>query len=116
MGRELKRKLTKELKNLGVSDKHINDLFVLKDMQKQKNVCLQEGQRVKLNIKKIKDNTDYKRLQEKYKKFVEEHKDDVFTVEYDKRHMNEPIVVCLKEDTTVPKWLFRDSDLEVVTQ
>ena len=39
------------------------------------------------------------------------NKDTVFTVEYDEKYKNKPSLVCLKEDTTDPKWLFWVGDL-----
>ena len=46
--------------------------------------------------------------------FVEKHKDDILTVEYDERHKDRPTVFCLKEDTNPVKWLFDISELEVI--
>ena len=37
------------------------------------------------------------------------------TIEYDEKHKEKPYLVCLKEDTTKPKWLFEClSDLIVI--
>ncbi|WP_206459318.1 hypothetical protein [Anaerovorax sp. IOR16] len=114
MNRQERRKYIRELRKFGISGKQIEDILFLKEASE--NVCLQEGQKVKLNLEKIKSNVNYENMSDKYKKFIELHKDDIFTVEYDKNHMNNPVVVCFKEDTTDPKWLFWDGDLEVIKQ
>ena len=71
-----------------------------------------EGTKVKLNYDRIMENTEGK--SELYLKFVEEHKDDVMTIEYDENHKDSPSVFCLQEDTNPVKWLFDISDLTLV--
>ena len=61
---------------------------------------------------RIMENTDGK--SELYLKFVEDHKDDVMTIEYDEHHKDSPSIFCLKEDTNQVKWLFDISDLILV--
>lgn len=73
-----------------------------------------QGDKVKLDYVKIISNPDYPRLVSKYKKFVEDHKDKVFTVEYDPRHTIRPSIVCLAEDPTDPKWLWYTGYLQKV--
>lgn len=71
-----------------------------------------EGSKVKLNYDHIMENTEGK--SELYLKFVEEHKGDIMTIEYDEHHKDSPTVFCLAEDTNSVKWLFDISDLELV--
>ena len=71
-----------------------------------------EGTKVKLNYDRIMENTEGK--SELYLQFVEEHKDDVMTIEYDENHKDSPSVFCLQEDTNPVKWLFDISDLTLV--
>lgn len=71
-----------------------------------------EGSKVKLNYDRIMESTEGK--SELYLKFVEEHKDEVMTIEYDERHKESPTIFCLKEDTNQVKWLFDISDLILV--
>lgn len=71
-----------------------------------------EGTKVKLNYDRIMENTEGK--SELYLKFVEEHKDEVLTIEYDDDHKDSPTIFCLKEDTNEVKWLFDISDLILV--
>lgn len=71
-----------------------------------------EGSKVKLNYDKIMGNTEGK--SELYLKFVEDHKDDILTIEYDENHKDSPSIFCFKEDTNPTKWLFDISDLTLV--
>lgn len=71
-----------------------------------------EGTKVKLNYNRIMENKEGK--SELYLKFVEEHKDEVLTIEYDNNHKDSPTIFCLKEDTNEVKWLFDISDLTLV--
>ena len=71
-----------------------------------------EGSKVKLNYDRIMENTEGK--SELYLKFVEEHKDDIMTIEYDENHKDSPSIFCLQEDTNSVKWLFDISDLILV--
>ena len=75
-----------------------------------------EGTKVKLNIKQIKSHPDYERLTDKYKSWVEEHRNYIFTVEYDPKHTVNPTLLCLAEDESSPKWLFWEGDLTVVNK
>ena len=77
---------------------------------------LEEGTKVKLNWELIKRHPDWKIQRKDYKEWVEAHKDDVFTVEWDEKRKNnntsdKKFLVCLKEDETNPKWLFYSSTL-----
>lgn len=75
-----------------------------------KDNILPEKQKVKINYKRIASEKDYLKRQKKYRKFLEENKNKVFTVEYDRNHPDGKMV-CLEEDTTEPKWLFTSYDL-----
>lgn len=98
-------------KRYGLSMKDVERIF--KDAT-IKNVyeTFIEGSKVKLNYDRIMENTESK--SELYLKFVEEHKDDVMTIEYDENHKDSPSIFCLVEDTNPVKWLFDISDLELV--
>jgi hypothetical protein len=98
-------------KRYGLSMKDVERIF--KDAT-IKNVyeTFTEGSKVKLKYDRIMENTEGK--SELYLKFVEEHKGDVMTIEYDERHMDSPSIFCLAEDTNPVKWLFDISDLELV--
>lgn len=71
-----------------------------------------EGSKVKLNYERIMGNTEGK--SELYLKFVEDHKDDIMTIQYDENHKDSPTIFCLEEDTNPAKWLFDISDLILI--
>ena len=71
---------------------------------------IEQGSKVKLNIKQIKSHPDHKKKTKAYRDWIDSHAEDIFTVEYDKNN-NPLVLVCLKEDTTSPKWLFWTGDL-----
>ena len=83
--------------------------------------ALEEGKRVKLNYEIMIRHPDWKNQRDDFKDWVTAHKDEVFTVEYDKTKKEKKAndmktMVCLKEDTTDPKWLFHASCLtEIAT-
>lgn len=86
--------------------------YLIEDVDNQK--IIPEGTKVKLNIKEIKSHPNYKNLVDKYHDFIDSAQDKIFTVEYDANKKDKPLVVCLKEDASVPKWLFWVGELEVV--
>lgn len=114
MNREEKRRTTKKLKDKGYSKNDIAAMLAYKEIIKNSIVIL-EGQRVKLNIELIKSDVNYPRKTDKYKDWIDKHKDDIFTAEYDLRHLDKPNLVCLAEDTTNPRWLIFTGDLTVIT-
>ena len=98
-------------KRYGLTMKEIEKIF--KDATiKHVYETFTEGSKVKLNYDRIMENTDGK--SELYLKFVEDHKDEVMTIEYDEHHKDSPSIFCLKEDTNQVKWLFDISDLILV--
>lgn len=96
MGREQRRRFVQAARKKGLSP-YMADLYWKMKNSKADN-ALHEGDRVKLDIKAIQRHPDYNRLTESYRNFVESHVDDVFTVVYDRRYQDNPMVVCLKED------------------
>ena len=78
---------------------------------------LAEGTKVRLNYYSIVNEPVYKSKRKAYKKFVNENKDKIFTVEYDEKYKDKPILVSLKEDDGEVKWLWHcESDLIVVDE
>lgn len=69
-----------------------------------------EGSKVKLKYDEIMENSH----SELYTKFVEDHKDDILTVEYDPQYGPTPSIVCLAEDTGEVKWTFHINELELI--
>jgi hypothetical protein len=84
------------------------------DAMNDSKLIISEGTKVKLNTNQMKSHPDYKNLVPKYRDWVEDNQDKIFTVIYDENKKNKPVLVCLKEDTTNPKWLFWTGDLIIV--
>ena len=72
-----------------------------------------EGDKVTINYEKIVNEAGYDLRTGKYRDFVENNKDTVFTVEYDKKFKDSKnqIIVTFAEDETNPKWLWYVDDL-----
>lgn len=68
------------------------------------NRLFPEGTKVKINLRKVRKGDWERRM------FIVDHIDTVFTIEHDYRFTNKPIY-CLVEDTSIPKWLFHESEL-----
>lgn len=78
---------------------------------------LPEGTKVMLNYTNITTEPDYKNKVEGYREFVENNKDKIFTVQYDEKYRNKPVLVSLAEDTNEIKWLWHcESDLIVINE
>ena len=106
--RKERRALAKKLK---ITPQKLNELLQVQI----ENIAidyLPNGQKVKLKADKILERKE--ELSEKFIQFVEEHKDDILTVERDPSKDEDAQVVCLKEDTNEVKWLFHYADLELV--
>ena len=77
----------------------------------KENTLIKEGTKVKINVEKLQQEKSYNQRNIRWRKFIEDNKDTIFTVEYDKNKKDNPKMVCLKEDPTEPKWLFFVGDL-----
>ena len=76
-----------------------------------------EGTKVKLNYENITNEPDYTKKVKAYREFVENNKDKIFTVQYDEKYKNKPILVSFKEDTNDIKWLwYCETDLIVLDE
>lgn len=112
MNREQKRALNK--KKTASTKGSRGKVNLKKKSVRQDELYIEEGTKVKLNIKRIKEHPDYKKLTDDFKAFVEANEDTIFTVEYDKYRKNPSTLVCLKEDPTPLKWLFWTGNLIVI--
>lgn len=116
MNREQRRALQKKT---GLSSDEIKAVENLAEIKSGHGTPLtlptiQEGAKVKIKVDRICKKKDFARLQPRYRKFVQEARDKVYTVEYDPGRRDSPSLVCLAEDTSAVKWLWDVSDLEVV--
>ena len=73
---------------------------------------LKEGDKVKINFGRIQSRKEYKKFTDKYKTFVSENKNAVFTIEKPSGNLGKMSRTwSFKEDSTDPKWGFHESDL-----
>lgn len=79
-----------------------------------KDLWLTEGDKVRLRTKQIIERKDWMKKNPKYKAFITNNHDTVFTVQFDAKFAKAHTLACLKEDTSDPKWLFWVGDLERV--
>mgnify|MGYP003312847996 CR=1 FL=1 len=97
---------------------YYNKLQAIKQMadgEVDEESVIAEGSKVKLNYDSIINDPNYPNKVQAYKDFIENNKDTVFTVEYDEKYKNKPLLVMLKEDTNEVKWLWHTKyDLIVV--
>jgi len=118
MNREQRRSKIKELQKKGLSNNEAKEVL---ERYLHPTISLYEGTKVKINYEEMTSHPDWPKLNPRLRDFVESHKDDIYTVEYDpvKKNNNAPdkrSMVCLKEDETNPKWLFFASDLIIADQ
>ena len=73
--------------------------------QKNSNMteCINENDKVRLNVKRLKRSVDWKRMTNEYKRFVETNQNTVFTA-----HLEGVALVSMKEDD---RWLFYVEDV-----
>ena len=109
MNREQKRKTTRELKAKGKTPAEIAKIIEFRETMAKQSV-LPEGTVVKLNVAQIKAHPNWEGMRDTYKQFIADNEDTEFTVEFEDVHKGRKIV-CLKEDTTEPKWFFWTGDL-----
>lgn len=72
------------------------------------------GDKCKLNIERITNRKEWANLNPKYKQFVLDNKNTVFTVQADNYKPKSDgfvAIVAFAEDTTDPKWLWSVDDL-----
>lgn len=106
MNREQKREFVKKAKKKGVgaeAAKAYAEIISNGAGQTTPKQDIVEDEKVKLNIEAIKARQNYERMSDKYKKFVDENTETVFTA-----HVERPTLISLKEE---PKWLFWCGDL-----
>lgn len=99
MNREQKRKLLREKKQ---RKKRVEGL--LKNMGAY-TYSYKEGAKVKINPLKVNRGNPLKN------KWIDDHTDQIFTIEYDPKFNRETLVYSFKEDMSEPKWLFSHAEL-----
>lgn len=106
MNRQQKRAFVKKARSKGISKNAAEAYLAIKEAGLDKLSLpkqFQEGDKVKLDVEKIKRRKDYERLNPRYKEFVESNADTVFTA-----HLERETLISLKEQ---PEWLFWSGSL-----
>lgn len=125
MNRSQKRLFIKKLKLKGFSEKDIETLLKIEEMKTFVNEEFFEGEKVKLKYDEIVDHPDFKKNKNskedhiiRYQKFIEDHKNEVLTVKYDKNHINHPSLIVFEEDDNEDdyKWLMWTGYLQKVKE
>jgi hypothetical protein len=119
--RAQKRKTEKALGITQKSKEEINQIINtlnvvgsldMSDFPKFKEYLL-EGDKVMLDVEKIKKHPDWDNYNPDYREFVESNEGAVFTVKYDENKQDKPNLVMLAEDASRYQWLFWDGNLLV---
>ena len=119
MNREQRRNTVKQLQKKGLT-KESAQTFVdrMEYAEQGHDYQLWEGEKVKLNYKRITSYKDWPKLNQKYRDFVEANKNTVLTVEFDDVRRKEAsknkgvTSMCqFAEDASEIKWLFYGVDL-----
>ena len=106
MNREQKRAFVKKAKKRGTSEKAAKAYAEIISSGSGTPTPPQEiveGEKIKLDIDKIKERKNYEIMSDEYKEFVDKNTDTVFTA-----HVERPTLISLNEE---PKWLFWCGDL-----
>lgn len=115
MNRQQRRDLSSRLRKNGMSKEDVQTVIKLKEAQ-DSQPTLQAGDKVQLDIERIKGHPGWQDRRLEYREFCESNAGRTFTVEYDKARKGNSGLVCLAEDPTVPKWLFWTGDLKKVDE
>ncbi len=103
----LNRKQRRQLDKYGYDGNRISTMLdIVDDIS-----LIKEGEKVKLDVKKITGRADWQKASERYRSFVMENKNTVFTVQYEEKYGIKPSLVTFAEDNT---WLWWTGDLIVV--
>lgn len=109
MNREQRKTQKKKLIAQGISLEQANRLIKLASKPP-----LNAGDKVMLDIEIIESDVNYSKMNPKRKQFIQDNTNTVFTIEYELRYKEEKKIVCLKEDTADPKWLWWVGELNKV--
>ena len=114
----MKNKKFQKTKNLNPQIQKEIDKSLIKKMfiYFKENTYIPEGTKVKIDVEKLQKEKTYNKRNVKWREFIENNKDTIFTVEYDRDKKDNPKMVCLKEDTSPVKWLFFVGDLIVIKE
>lgn len=106
MNREQRRKFSKNAKKKGIGEK-FTELYLSMDREGLETPAppqkIENGDKVMLDVERIKSRKNYDRMTDLYKEFVNANDGTVFTAKVEKENL-----VSMEED---PRWLFWSGDL-----
>lgn len=106
MNRKDRRTFVRQAKKSGASKGAAMAYLAMKELEENNPEAFkkfQEGDKVRLDIDRITNRSNYENMTDEYRAFIEESRDKVFTV-----HIESNAMICLKEN---PEWLFWKGDL-----
>lgn len=112
LNRAQRRNVSKKLQKKGFNKSSVEAYMKTMDAKR----VIHSGDKVRLNMKQIKNSPDFSRMNPRYISWVEKNKDKALTVEYEPRYEEGETICCFKEDQTDPKWLFWVGDLVKVEE
>jgi hypothetical protein len=72
---------------------------------------LREGEKVKIDVERIKSYPTWDAGNLAYKQFVLDNVDTIFTIEFEEKQKKDKLACVLKEDSSPIKWIFYQADL-----
>ncbi len=113
MNRKQKRAIAKKYGQSAVrvietieATKYIDDRITKYNQDRISFSFFPEGTKVKLVPERLTHGNPIR------DRWMEKHIDEIFTIEYDPKWGPEPVIYCLKEDTSDPKWYFTQFELQ----
>ena len=122
MGRKERRELERKVKHLQKTKpwelqafaQNVYDRGIIESRMNAET--LRPGDKVALDIEKMKQDPDWNQYKEEYKKFVDTHIGEVFTLSKEARQQGPFGLVSFEEDETDPKWLFYTGHVKKVNE
>jgi len=106
MNREQKRDFIKKARKRGIDEKYAKAYIQAQEsLENDARINIANGDKVTIDVTKIKALKDYEKMNNEYKRFVESSDGVVFTAKVEKGNF-----VSLEEN---PKWLFWAGNLNV---
>lgn len=109
MNRAKRRKLKQKL-GVVVTENVVKLLDPVAGLDANRKDSFTEGTRVRINPETVTLGN------RKRNKWILEHADDLFTIEYDPKWGENPTIYCLVEDESDPKWYFAHFELLRATE
>ena len=111
MNREQKRNIKKAINRGKINIDKAQKAFTEILQEKVNAFGINQGDKVKLDYEKLTNDPNFSRMNEEWKKWIEEHKNTKLTVDFDENHVKNKLFCVFEEDESEVKWLFYVGDL-----